>query len=346
MKTSISLLALIHMMVFVEQPAWSMEGQNEQNEQNEQGRKAGAKREFKEISTNPIPENLISSVQRQRFKPLDKMFFPSYSGEPVSYLSMIEEVAGPFPSAKMELGLDYLTGKGISPDPEKAISLLSEVAEKGDLGAKTILGIHYCMGRDSIPQDFNKARDFFEDAVKQDHPMAQYHLGWMYQHGNGVPQDMNKAIKFFKQAAKKGYLGAKLKLGIIYSLGKGDIPRDMNKAVKYLKQVADQGAREAQFKLGIIYLAGKGDIPQDFNKARDFFEDAAKQGHPKAQYCLGQMYQHGNGVLKDMNKAIEYYERSADQGYQLAQDILKRYSAKRQKTDTSTYKMAISNLLN
>lgn len=56
-----------------------------------------------------------------------------------------------------------------------------------------------------VPQDYEKARQWYEQAVVQDHVEAQYNLGVLYYEGLGVPQDTTKARELFEKADVQRY---------------------------------------------------------------------------------------------------------------------------------------------
>ncbi len=44
--------------------------------------------------------------------------------------------------------------------------------------------------------------------AKKGHPVAQFHLGFLYDTGQGVQQDYDKAIKWYRRSARQGYFEA------------------------------------------------------------------------------------------------------------------------------------------
>jgi TPR repeat protein len=63
------------------------------------------------------------------------------------------------------------------------------------------------MGK-GVPQNFVKAREYYEKAARQGHKDAQYNLGEMlYDNGKGVPQDFVKAREYYEKAARQGHAG-------------------------------------------------------------------------------------------------------------------------------------------
>jgi TPR repeat protein len=54
-------------------------------------------------------------------------------------------------------------------------------------------------------QDYEKAVLWYEKAVKEEHPAAQYDLGICYYYGQGVAKNREKAIKLWKQSAEQEF---------------------------------------------------------------------------------------------------------------------------------------------
>jgi TPR repeat protein len=60
-----------------------------------------------------------------------------------------------------------------------------------------------------VPQDYAKAREWYEKAVAKDNAHAMGNLGTLYANGYGVPQDYAKAREWFEKAAARGDASAK-----------------------------------------------------------------------------------------------------------------------------------------
>ena len=63
-------------------------------------------------------------------------------------------------------------------NPSEGIKWLRKSAAQNFVHAQTVLGLRYYEGLDDIiPQDFKRARHWFNRAAKQENRTAQYHLG-------------------------------------------------------------------------------------------------------------------------------------------------------------------------
>ena len=64
-------------------------------------------------------------------------------------------------------------------------------------------------------------------------PVAQCHLGWMYEYENGagVPRDSTEAAEWYRHAADQGDAAAQCNLGLMYKNGTG-VPQDFTDAAR------------------------------------------------------------------------------------------------------------------
>ena len=63
-----------------------------------------------------------------------------------------------------------------------------------------------------MPQDYAKAREWYEKAAAKDSSEAMLNLGALFVNGLGVPQDYTKAREWYEKAADKGDASAKMAL--------------------------------------------------------------------------------------------------------------------------------------
>src|SRR5690554_4986669 len=75
-----------------------------------------------------------------------------------------------------------------TPPFSNAIEKIVTDAREGDGKAQLDLALLYYDG-ENLPQDYKKAKAWFEKASKQNIMLAQYLLGEMYYYGQGVEQD-------------------------------------------------------------------------------------------------------------------------------------------------------------
>jgi TPR repeat protein len=138
-------------------------------------------------------------------------------------------------------------------------------------------------------------------AAGYDEAMAAYAKG-----------DFNTALVEFQPLADRGDAASQYHLGLMYDEGEG-VPRDSAKGVEWFRKAAEQGYANAEFELGYMYILGRG-IAQDFKTAAAWFLKAAEQNHSGAQYLLGGMYYQGKGVPQDNTQSYMWYSLASASG--------------------------------
>jgi uncharacterized protein len=130
-------------------------------------------------------------------------------------------------------------------DYAKAAKLYKPLAQLGDAGAQTNLGLMHYQGK-GVPQDYKEAVKWFRLAAKNGYAPAQSRLGDMYLNGRGVLRDYKKAVKLFRLAAENGYVPAQTRLGDMYQNGLG-VPK--NYVLAYMwKDIAAANAQTGELK--------------------------------------------------------------------------------------------------
>ena len=85
-----------------------------------------------------------------------------------------------------------------------------------------------------------------------------YELGVAYYEGDSVPEDDDKAFEWYTKAADQGLDVAQLNIGGLYENGYG-VPQDYDTAFEWYKKAADQGNQEASNRIGRLVMNGKID---------------------------------------------------------------------------------------
>ena len=186
-----------------------------------------------------------------------------------------------------------------------------KAADQVDANVLYDRGCMYLEGR-GVPQDYQKAYEYFKKAADQGDVRALFQMGHMYDDGYGVTQNYQKAYAYYKKAADSGNMTAQINLGVLYVHGTG-VKQNYPKAYECFKKAADQGELVAMYNLGFMYRNGYG-IPKDYKQTYAYYKKAADSGYSVAQRELGHLYRTGKGVSQDYQKAYEYYRKAADQG--------------------------------
>jgi len=107
--------------------------------------------------------------------------------------------------ALYELGLLYISGKGVPKDPEEANKLIKKAASKGNEEAKNFLKKQK---EEKEAREKETAEKLSKEAEQGD-TNAQYELGLLYLSGKGVLYDSGKANELIRKAAAQGNQKAK-----------------------------------------------------------------------------------------------------------------------------------------
>ena len=232
-----------------------------------------------------------------------------------------------------------------------------EQAQAGDALAQTNLGIMYLTAK-GVPKDSNKALKWFIRATEKNFGISYYMLGQVYNHGKKTLNNRREAITWHTKAANQGIKRSIYNLKRLYierilidKSEKGEELPDDKKAeykagIEYLARLADKaGDKDAQAALGLIYCEGKGvdqdvelglewinmaidygknilptnnhlvkkigslyyygkfDIPINYEIAFTCYRQAAKNGLAAAQKYLSKMYFKGKGVGQNFGRA-------------------------------------------
>src|SRR5690606_28870155 len=97
-------------------------------------------------------------------------------------------------------------------DGETAFEWTNRAAAKGHGEAVGLLGEIYEVHK----EDYQKAKECYEQSALQGDYHAKYCLGRLYFDGKGVEQDYERAFELFKESAEEGDAEAKYMLGLMY----------------------------------------------------------------------------------------------------------------------------------
>jgi Sel1 repeat len=123
--------------------------------------------------------------------------------------------------------------------------------------------------------DYTTALSRWHRLAEQGDAEAQFHLGVMYESGQGGQRNDAEAIKWYRKAAEQGDAVAQFNLGIMYTKGEGVSQNDAE-AAQWYRLAANHGLAGAQFNLGMMYAEGQG-VSQDYVQAHMWLNLAASQ---------------------------------------------------------------------
>jgi enhanced entry protein EnhC len=174
---------------------------------------------------------------------------------------------------------------------------------------------------DTVDDNYQLARQYYELAANQGDAVGQFNLGLLYEDGKGTLVQMDKAAELYRAAAEKGHVQSMVQLAGLYlkgSLGK----RDEAQALALYQKAAEKGDRDAQYQMGLLFETGVG-VALDYSQAVHFYQSSAGKGNAKAMLALARLYQYGIGLPKNNEEAATLYKELATMGnayaaYQLA----------------------------
>jgi TPR repeat protein len=300
MKSYLSLLTLISVMIFLTKPAWPM---NEEPPRPGK-RKPDTSRKVKARSkktAKPIPDdegiNLLLGLNSS-FIPSDEKenFPPETVQRPISYIDQLQD------EALFSRGIDFLQGVKVAQNLYNALRFFLKAAEKGQNEAIIIIG----KLNHPIPTD--------DEIIRQSLGEGFFRLAYNYQTGtyDNFPQDINMALFYYRIASQLNNAPAQLNLAYLLKCTSND--QNLEEPFYWCSKAADQGFAPAQYTLGICYTEGIG-VSKDPVTALEWFYRAAQNGHPEARGIRGDnvfVFQDSNIAKAQLTKGFYrvggYYE--------------------------------------
>lgn len=159
-------------------------------------------------------------------------------------------------------------------------------------------------------KQYQKAKQLYLKASKQNNAQAQYKLGLLYFKGEkGFSKSYTKTYVYLTKASLNGYKKASYALGNFYANKKTPY-FDYKKAFSIFLDLANQGYAPAENKVGLFYLfAFDSSIEKNYKKAVAFFEKASKQKFQEANCNLAYMYANGKGVWTNFGRAHAFAKK-------------------------------------
>jgi len=250
-------------------------------------------------------------------------------------------------TAQRVLGLIYLNGYGVLPNPAEAVVWLRQAAGAGDIQAQHQLALVYALGpcaqegRSSFGKWYTAmvlggsalesigADDLFPDgltvekdvvaavtwaraAAEAGHSDAQNNLGVLLLHGRGADRNQTEAAAWFEKAANAGNTTAKAYLGILAS--SGEMP-DWVRAFALVGEAAEADDTLAQTTLGYWCVTGAGNRPMDFTRGVANLALASAKGAAESQYLMGACALEGRGLPRNPWQAETWWRRASSKDY-------------------------------
>lgn len=219
-------------------------------------------------------------------------------------------VAGDLEACR-KLGVMYVDGNGVSPDPQRATKLFLQACSGGNLSACNHLALAYLEGI-GVERQPVKAAEVYQKACDGGYKLACRNLGLLLRDGRAIPADLARAEALLDKACKGGVPFACTNAGDVDAMRaiKGGWPR-YKEMVAHYKQGCDAGDPTSCRQLGIAYLDGKG-LPKSTSAAAVWLERACLPDDPVGCRLLGLMRIQGVGVPKDVERGRQLLVRACD----------------------------------
>jgi len=216
-----------------------------------------------------------------------------------------------YPRAQVHMGWIYERGVGVPQDYQKALEWYEKATSNGAKNAPAQIGNMYEKGF-GVKQNYEKAAEYYKRSIELDGSLGYARMGYLYETGKGVQLDRVKAVEYYDKAIAKGNYHAMTLLGLLYQHGNGGLDRNEEKAIELYKQAIDHGDPLAMTRLGEMYNQGKGGLDKDHEKAMALFLESARYRLPAAYAHLGRMYDEGWATKQDFVEAKKWYEKAAE----------------------------------
>lgn len=158
---------------------------------------------------------------------------------------------------------------------------------------------------------YDVAYSYYKTAAINNHPVANWAIGYMYYEGyigTKSKHDLYLAFKYFNKARKLKCSNSFNSIGLMFL--NGNIPHiriNQAKAIDMFNQAISLGNVYAYNNMGLIYEKDK-----QYSKAFDYYLTSANHGDSWAANKVGEYYRKGLVGAKNYAKAFEYYTLSSE----------------------------------
>lgn len=216
-----------------------------------------------------------------------------------------------------DMGLCYLSGRGVKASNKNAWKCFEKAAKKGDEQSAYFMSQMYKDGMYGKKEDADRlyVRQLVK-AAEMGSDDALYEWGMMHYTGSkryGISQDKRGGVALISDAADKGNADALLFVGRCHRDARNGMRRDLGKAFQEFSKSVELGNDSALCDLGYCYMKGHG-TTADYHEAYRCFETAERAGIIGASRAIGDMYANGIDVKYNPEYAMQYYEKAEADG--------------------------------
>src|SRR5574344_67817 len=195
---------------------------------------------------------------------------------------------------------------------EKGFEHSLKAAELGSLGAITLVGVSYLLGK-GCEKNIDQAIVYLTKGAKAESLWATLALLSVY---GQLKKDPKKYEYWLKKAADSGVPEAEFADGVALLEGKIILARPRSGRA-YLKKAALAGNGEAAYRMGKIYEEGDG-VKADCVQSFAYYVLSSKAGYAPAKYLLSQALSDESSpaiqVSPEVAKQVRYGARMTGEG--------------------------------
>ncbi|WP_186201754.1 SEC-C metal-binding domain-containing protein [Burkholderia gladioli] len=194
-------------------------------------------------------------------------------------------------------------------DVDQSMFWFKQAADAGQPSASYQYG-YYLTQHYNVDEDrLSEGERYIARAAENKHADALVYAGNASLEGSQIfAKNEEYAREVFEEAARQGHPMAWAQLGAMYAIGVGGTANKLT-AARYTLDAAKAGIPHAQFNMFAMYMAGDG-IPKDEIEGIKHLEEAAGQGHPSAIYNLAAYIEVGRVPGRAVEEAEGEYERA------------------------------------
>jgi TPR repeat protein len=185
--------------------------------------------------------------------------------------------------AQAQCSFGRILCSGTARDIRAGLSWIRKGADQHDARSQLELGLQYLWGR-GVAQSDKNAVVWIKRAADQGLARAQYELAKMYDGGRAASQDTYDEVRLLRMAADQGYPDAQFDLGMRYKEGRG-VGRNDEEAFAWFLSSGERGDIDGQRAVAVAYIAGDG-VEVDHSRATDWLIKLHFDGDDDARYLL------------------------------------------------------------
>jgi TPR repeat protein len=204
------------------------------------------------------------------------------------------------------LGLALDEGRGVAPDPDRALALWRSTCEAGHGTACVDVGAHYQQGQ-GVPLDLAEAFRRYRQACAAESVEGCYRLATLLELGRGTTLDVPAAERLYLAACEHDHALACAAVGRLYEQGVDGHADEIN-AARYYERACDLDEPESCSAMAYFYLSGKG-VPRDPQRSGQYGARACLRGN-----LSGCRYEGYQLMYQEPARAVTILEPACDGG--------------------------------